>query len=106
MSGELSPLCGHGLSAAVSSELARISHTPCGLRCASRLRPTGYDGPSFLPAEAPAKAGRRGRYGVGRRGAYQDIRLSRPTPEMPAERQPEGPVEEADRVRLCACPMR
>jgi hypothetical protein len=31
--------------------------------------------------------------------------LSRPTPEMPAERQPEGPVEEADRVRRRACPM-
>src|SRR5215831_7029058 len=30
--------------------------------------------------------------------AYRDIRLSRATLEMPAERQPEGPVEEADRV--------
>ena len=27
------------------------------------------------------------------------------TPEMPAERRPEGPVEEADRVRRRACPM-
>src|SRR3989454_5074277 len=33
------------------------------------------------------------------------IRLSRPTLEMPAERQPEGPVEEADRGRRRACPM-
>jgi hypothetical protein len=31
--------------------------------------------------------------------------LSRPTLEMPAERQPKGPVEEADRVRRRACPM-
>ena len=28
-----------------------------------------------------------------------------PTLEMPAERQPEGPVEEADRVRRRACAM-
>src|SRR5215470_3048339 len=34
-----------------------------------------------------------------------DIRLSRPAPEMPAETQPAGPVEEADRVRRRACPM-
>jgi molybdenum-dependent DNA-binding transcriptional regulator ModE len=29
--------------------LARISHTPCGLRCASRLRPAGFDGPVACP---------------------------------------------------------
>src|SRR5256885_13035542 len=44
-------------------------------------------------------------YSVGRRKAYRGIRLSRPTLEMPAERQPKGPVQEADRVRRRACPM-
>jgi len=37
--------------------------------------------------------------------AYQDKRLSRLTPEMPAQAQPGGPVEEADRVRRRACRM-
>src|SRR5207237_8552449 len=53
----------------------------------------------------PALLFRRGRYSAGRRKAYRGIRLSRPTLEMPAERQPKGPVEEADRVRRRACPM-
>src|SRR5438128_12485334 len=55
--------------------------------------------PHFSHSMRPALLFRRGRYSVGRRKAYRGIRLSRPTLEMPAERQPKGPVEEADRVR-------
>src|SRR2546421_9641639 len=61
--------------------------------------------PHFSHSMRPALLFRRGRYSVGRRKAYRGIRLSRPTLEMPAERQPKGPVEEADRVRRRACPM-
>src|SRR5215475_9109758 len=41
------------------------STAPCRLRCCSRLRPAGYDGPAPGPPKLSAKAGRRGRYGVG-----------------------------------------
>ena len=61
--------------------------------------------PHFSHSMRSALLFRRGRYSVGRRKAYRGIRLSRPTLEMPAERQPKGPVEEADRVRRRACPM-
>src|SRR5207244_6712022 len=61
--------------------------------------------PHFSLSMRPALLFRRGRYSVGRRKAYRGIRLSRPTLEVPAERQPKGPVEEADRVRRRACPM-
>src|SRR2546428_13047064 len=61
--------------------------------------------PHFSHSMRPALLFRRGRYSVGRRKAYRGIRLSRPTLEMPAERQPKGPVQEADRVRRRACPM-
>src|SRR5262249_58606724 len=40
---------------APAGSLARISHTPCRLRCCSRLRPAGYDG----PAPGPPKLQRR-----------------------------------------------
>ena len=40
----------------------------------------------------------------GRRKAYRGIRLSRPTQQMAAETQPEGPARERDRVRRSARP--
>src|SRR2546428_4262624 len=65
----------------------------------------GVSSPHFSHSMRPALLFRRGRYSVGRRKAYRGIRLSRPTLEMPAERQPKGPVEEAGRVRRRPCPM-